>query len=320
MKKLMMALALAGSAACFAQDAGTPEKKPTPQEKRAMRPHREHRGMENRLPLQTDRPEHRVHRRVLGQDHHMAAGLDDPRLLPGDLGKGISQGLHVVHADGGDDRQVRAVDDVGGVQPSAQPHLQHYQIGGLLPEPEKGHGADQLELRGQVQAVPLHLLHRVPDGTGVTAQVLFGDLPVPDADALGEPLQIGRGVKPHTEARLLEDGAEKGCGGALSVGSGYMDKPQLLLRIAQPGKQGADGVQVEGLLAGGQLPGGEPGPGADIFQSFPIGHCSISSFFLAVRVRAVMGRTRRVSTTIWKARVTSSLGSRETTRAQKGAP
>ena len=44
MKKLMMALALACTAACFAQDAGTSEKKSTPQEKRAMRPHREHRG------------------------------------------------------------------------------------------------------------------------------------------------------------------------------------------------------------------------------------------------------------------------------------
>ena len=73
-----------------------------------------------------------------GADHG-AAGLDDAGLLGGDLGQGVAQHLGVVQADGGDGAD-RRVDDVGGVEPPAQPGLQHLEVHGSLLEVGEGQG------------------------------------------------------------------------------------------------------------------------------------------------------------------------------------
>ena len=64
------------------------------------------------------------HRRVLLGQHRHRARLDDPGLLPGDAQHVGAQVLGVVEPDRGDHRD-RAVGDVGGVPPAAQPDLDH---------------------------------------------------------------------------------------------------------------------------------------------------------------------------------------------------
>ena len=86
--------------------------------------------------------------------HGVAAGLDDARLLSGDLGVGVPQLLHMLQADVGDHRHLRRGDHIGGVQPSAQAHLQHHQVTLGLPEIEHAQGGHQLELGGGVVHLP----------------------------------------------------------------------------------------------------------------------------------------------------------------------
>ena len=67
---------------------------------------------------------------------------------------GVPQLLHMLQADVGDHRHLRRGDDVGGVQPSAQAHLQHHQVTLGLPEIEHAQGGHQLELGGGVVHLP----------------------------------------------------------------------------------------------------------------------------------------------------------------------
>ena len=67
--------------------------------------------------------------------------LDDPRLLPGDVGQRRAGELVVVHADVGDDGDL-GVDDVGGVPPPEQADLDDGDVDGDVGEPaERGRRA-----------------------------------------------------------------------------------------------------------------------------------------------------------------------------------
>ena len=53
--------------------------------------------------------------RLLGRRYHYGMGFYDPRLLPRDLFQGVTQAVHVVHADGSNDLDNRGPDHIGGV-------------------------------------------------------------------------------------------------------------------------------------------------------------------------------------------------------------
>ena len=72
-------------------------------------------------------------------------GLMMPAFSAGDVGQRRAGELGVVHADVGDDRDLR-VDDVGGVPPAEQADLDHGDVDGDVGEPAERGGRDRLEV------------------------------------------------------------------------------------------------------------------------------------------------------------------------------
>ena len=66
---------------------------------------------------------HRVGLNILVVDHNIAARFDDTRLSARNVGDGWSEFARMIQPDIGDDRELRCVDDVGGVQFAAKPDL-----------------------------------------------------------------------------------------------------------------------------------------------------------------------------------------------------
>ena len=143
------------------------------------------------------------------------AGLDDPRLLPGDVGPGRPDHLGVVEGDVGDDGD-DPVGHVRAVPAAAEPDLDHGRVGGHVREPtERGRGED-VEVRRRRRQHRLHQRHRLDD----LGQVAVGDrLAVPGKplvdvkyldcrvsgasvrDAQG-PLRVGTASSPRSDAAV----------------------------------------------------------------------------------------------------------------------
>jgi hypothetical protein len=154
----------------------------------------------------------------LARDDHRPTRLDDPGLLPGDLGQARAQHLQVVVVHRRDHADRRGVEDVGGVEAPAQPHLHDADVGRRLGEGQVGqHGgdleeADRLARVGRLQPV------------GEVFQLFVGDQLAGQPDPLGEPHQVRRGQGMHAQARRLSDGAQVGHRRALAVGAGHVDR------------------------------------------------------------------------------------------------
>ena len=89
---------------------------------------------------------------VLGRDDHRHAGLDDSGLLASNQIEGVAEQCGVLVADRCDHADGRC-DDVRGVQPAAEPHLQHHPVDLLLGKVQQRQHGDDLE-RGDSQARP----------------------------------------------------------------------------------------------------------------------------------------------------------------------
>jgi hypothetical protein len=172
-------------------------------------------------------------------DDAATASIEDAGLFGGDADDGRPEELGMVHVDGGDDAEEGAFDDVGGVQGSAQAHLDDRQIGRGL-----GHG-DEGRRRGAFEHRRLDAAHGLdPVEDGVELRVL--DQLSGQPDPLIETDQMGRGIGVDPEAGRLGHGADEGDGRALAVGAGDMDDGgQAKLRIAEDGAEGAHTVQRE---------------------------------------------------------------------------
>ena len=219
--------------------------------------------------------------------HRRAAGLEDARLGGGNVGDGGAQLFHMVHPQRRDDRALRRVDDVGGVQRAAQAHLQHHDVAFLFGKPEHPQRRDDLKLGGDIRhgvgggAHPLHQLH----------QSLVGDLLAVDLDALIEAIDEGRGEQAHPVPCRLQAGGQHGCRAALAVGARHMDEPQRFVGVAQGGQQGAGAAQARLVAC--------PLHRMNVFQRFFVVHCTISrrdlfwsssrtsTVFTALRMRAL---------------------------------
>ena len=160
-------------------------------------------------------PAHERHRRTLrlgfGLDHrqgfiHLARNddgpsrPDDPGLLPGDLGELRTQELQVVVVDGGDHRHRRRLEDVGGVEPAAQAHLDDAQVGRRAREGGQRQDGGDLEEADRLACVGrLQLVGH--GGQGLVADQVAGQ-----ADAFGEAHQVRRSqgvdLQPGGLARL----------------------------------------------------------------------------------------------------------------------
>ena len=236
---------------------------------------------------------------------HRAARLDDARLGGGDVGQGGAQFLDVVHPQRGDDRALGRVDDVGGVQRAAQPHLQHHDIAVLLREIEHPQRGDQLKLGGDVghgRGGGPHLLHQAD-------QVPVRDGRAVDLDALIEADDIGRSEQPDLIPGTAQAAVQHGGGAALAVGAGHMDKAELFVGVPQGGQQGA-GPRKARLVA-------LPVDRVDVGEGFLIGHHGRlpSRPPRAAAIRAWLASRARTRTNSAPAR-TRALGMRAASTAQ----
>ena len=124
-----------------------------------------------------------------------AAGLDDARLLAGDVGERRPGELGVVEPDVGDHRNLR-VDDVRRVPAAEHPDLDHADVDGDVGEPAERRRGDRLEVRRAHAGDRLD----VGDAGDLLGEVVVADRLAVAPDALVDPLEVRAGVRADREA------------------------------------------------------------------------------------------------------------------------
>jgi hypothetical protein len=182
--------------------------------------------------------------RLTGQDR-LRAGLDDARLLGGDLGQRVAQQVRVVDVDRRHHGHVR-VRDVGGVPGAAQPDLDHRHVDRGVGERRVRHGRDDLEEghRHPVELLLVDQCHVRLDLTPGLVEPLVGDGQPVDGDPLGHAHHVRAGEPPGAEARRPQQRLDHRGRAALAVRPGHVDDRVGALRIAEQGGEGADPGQA----------------------------------------------------------------------------
>jgi hypothetical protein len=148
----------------------------------------------------------------------------------------------MVFANARDGRDFRR-DDVGAVEPTAQPGFDHGNIDLLIGEPGEGHGGegveasrgrphlgdDRLELPGQARKLP------------VAHHFAIDREPFADVD------QMRAGVKADLIPAGLEHRGNHRASAAFAFGPGHMDGLDLVVRIAQFLEERPHAIEVEVL-------------------------------------------------------------------------
>ena len=174
---------------------------------------------------------------------HRAAGFDDARLLGRDLFDGVAQPIAVIQPDARDDRNQRH-DDVGRVEPAAQPGFQHGQPDARLPEQDERDGGEAFK-EGGFRSVRLRFQreHGLLDLAGGGLQHGILDRGAVEQVAFMHAHQMWRGVAGDRVAGGAQDGFAE-CGDrAFAVCAGDMDDGQLALGVAEAFDQAGDRVE-----------------------------------------------------------------------------
>ena len=141
----------------------------------------------------------------------------------------------MVVAELGDAADQRRLDDVGRVEPAAQPDLDDAGVGGRAGEGEKGGGG------GRLEEAQLHRAGRFEHLGQDGGQRLILDQPPGEADALVEADEMRAGIDMGLEPRRLQRGAQEGAGRALAVGAGDVeDGRQRPLRDCRASRASAE--------------------------------------------------------------------------------
>ena len=125
-----------------------------------------------------------------------------------------------------------AFDDIGRVEPAAEPDFEDAGVGGGAREGEEGGGGGHFEEARLRSRRRRRALRRAAAASCVVVDQRAGD-----ADALVEADEVraGEGVDPVP--RRFERGAEEGAGRALAVGPGDMEhRRQPVLRVGRAGR------------------------------------------------------------------------------------
>ena len=138
----------------------------------------------------------------------------------------------MVQAQVANHRHLRRVNYVGGVQFPSHAHLQNHDVAPVPGKVLHGNGRHQLKLCGMVR----HGL-----GVGLDELCDFGQLFICNVrpiyvHPLVKPEEEGGSVQAGAVACLAKDGGGHGRRRALAVGSGDVDKLQLLFRISHAAK------------------------------------------------------------------------------------
>ena len=167
----------------------------------------------------------------------------DAGLLVGDLGECRAQLLGMIHRDRRDDRKRRPIDDVGRIEPTAEPHLEQKHIGRLLGKCEERRRRRDLELGDVVAAVGRLRAHQHVDELLLADRVRLA-VGAGELDAFVEAHEMRGSIDMHACTRSLQHGLEVGRDRSLAVGAGDVhDRRQALVRIAELGEQALDPPQ-----------------------------------------------------------------------------
>jgi len=188
------------------------------------------------LSVPADRFENRQHRGLPRGRHARPVGLDDARLLPGDVREPRPEKLDMVHRDVRDDDEL-GTNDMGGIESSPHAHLEDGDVHGAPREMHKGKRRGEFEVGHPFPDRPAH----PPDQP---LQLPPGNRGAVDPDALPEIDQVGRRVEPDAVSRRLQDGGQACRDGALAVGAPHEDAAVTALGISQARQQPPDGPQT----------------------------------------------------------------------------
>ena len=169
---------------------------------------------------------------------HQGGGilLEDAGFLVGDLPDRMAEEVAVVEADIGDDGEV-GLQDIGAVEPAAEPRLDHGDVDVGIGEPL------ETETRGNFEERQA-LLDEIGFPLREEGEYIFlrDHLPV-DADALPEITEMRRGEKAGAEPRRPEGGSEHRRDRALAVGPRHMDAAETAFGMAERLAEGLHRLQ-----------------------------------------------------------------------------
>ncbi|EKD34113.1 MAG: hypothetical protein ACD_75C02462G0001 [uncultured bacterium] len=133
----------------------------------------------------------------------------------------------MIHADAGDDRKQRQ-DHIGGIEPAAQAGFEDYEIDLRLGEPEQSKSC------GKFEVGDLLVAEHSADPPAQFRECGFVDVLIADSNPFPDTAQMGGCVHPDAVTGPAEHLGQGSANRPLAVRPGYMDKPQTLLRPADP--------------------------------------------------------------------------------------
>ncbi len=142
------------------------------------------------------------------------------------------------------DRGHAGVQDVRGIQPSAEAHLDQCQVDPRVGEVREGGGGEGFELGWWSQARADSLdrrRHRLERG----GELLAADRAAIDGDPLAVADEVRLRHRPDPLSRLLEHGPRQGDDAALAVGAADQCSPQASLGMAELVEERLDALQAE---------------------------------------------------------------------------
>ncbi len=166
----------------------------------------------------------------VGADDDGFTALDDSGLFSGDIVKRGPEKLLMIEPDARDDGYFLAR-DVRGIQPAAQPDLQHGKFHPIA-KISKCHRCHDLEVRRRIEQ------SRSAGSYGFRLfecdlEVRIRDLVVANANALVEPFKMRRSVKPYVRHHRREHPRHR----SLPIRSRNKNRFEGILRVAQRGSE-----------------------------------------------------------------------------------
>ena len=174
--------------------------------------------------------QHGRHHGGLGGADRCRACLQHTRLFGRDAGQIGTQKLAVIEADAGQADHTAIAVAGGGIQPTAQPHLEHHQGQSGLGKRQKCRRSDQF--KGCQPMGPCHGSGRLE----LAAQSCWGDRLGTKPNALGPALQVRRGIQPGPNPGRQQHPVHEGADRPLAIGAGHLNRRKAPLGMTEVGQ------------------------------------------------------------------------------------
>ena len=183
--------------------------------------------------------------RELGKAHQRHAAPRDAGFLRGNLAECVAQEMLVVEADAGNPGDQRPVDDIGRIEPPAEPDFEHHRIRRRVGKGEHRGGGVDLEQAAADQVIGIEYAGHDIAQPGIADQCPRQ----PDALVVADEVRTREDV--HPVPRRFHSRAQEGAGRSLAVGPGDMEhRRQPILRATDRIEQGADAVEPDLVVVG----------------------------------------------------------------------